>query len=86
MPLGPLGVISITFQRLALQSSLSHIQILFIKNRNDISNICSAWMLGRALLGADCDYSPNLLNGTLQHKVVFVITFLIVESSAEQPF
>lgn len=27
------------------------------------------------LLGADCDYSPNPLNGTLQHKVVFVITF-----------
>lgn len=31
MPLGPLGVISITFQRLALQSSLSHIQILYQK-------------------------------------------------------
>lgn len=39
-----------------------------------------------ALLGADCDYSPNPLNGTLQHKVVFVIIFLIVESSAKQPF
>lgn len=38
------------------------------------------------LLGADCDYSPNPLNGTLQHKAVFVITFLIVESSAKQPF
>lgn len=39
------------------------------------------------LLGADCDYSPpNPLNGTLQHKAGFVITFLIVESSAKQPF
>lgn len=37
------------------------------------------------LLGADCDYSPNPLNGTLQHKIVFVITFLIVESSVKQP-
>lgn len=37
------------------------------------------------LLGADCDYSPNPLNGTLQHKIVFMITFLIVESSVKQP-
>lgn len=37
------------------------------------------------LLGADCDYSPNPLNGTLQHKIVFVITFLIVKSSVKQP-
>lgn len=51
MPLGPLGVITITFQRLALQSSLSHIQILFIKTRNDISDVCSAWVLGRAAWG-----------------------------------
>lgn len=34
---------------------------------------------GAELLGADCDYCPNPLNGTLQHKVVFVITFLIGE-------
>lgn len=51
MPLGPLGVTSMTFQTLTLQNSLSHIQIVFIKNRNIISNVCSAWMLGRRCLG-----------------------------------
>lgn len=29
MPLGPLGVISMTFQMFTLQSSLSHIQIVY---------------------------------------------------------
>lgn len=48
MPLGPLGVISMTFQALTLQSSLSHIQIVFIKTRNVISNVGSGWVLGRA--------------------------------------
>lgn len=51
MPLGPLGVISMTFQMLTLQSSLSHIQIVFIKSRNVISNARSAWMLGSAAWG-----------------------------------
>lgn len=47
MPLGPLAVISMTFQMLTL-SLLSHIQIVFIKTRNVISHGCSVWMLGRA--------------------------------------
>lgn len=51
MPLGPLGVISMTFQMLTLQSSLSHIQIVFTKTRSVISNVCSVWMLGRAAWG-----------------------------------
>lgn len=38
------------------------------------------------LLGADCDYYPNPLNGTLQQKGVFAITFLIAEFSSKQPF
>lgn len=51
MLLGPLGVTSMTFPMLTLQSSLSHIQIVFIKNRNVISDVCSAWMLGSAAWG-----------------------------------
>lgn len=51
MPLGPLGVISMTFQMLTLQSSLSHIQIVFTKTRNVISKCMQCLDAGQGCLG-----------------------------------